>query len=53
MKITEIQRLRFVLAREEEDLRRFLADPRTPTDSIATTKRNIEKIERQIALYTG
>jgi hypothetical protein len=48
---TELQTLRQTLEMEKQDLRRFLNDPQTYAESIATTKRLIEQKEAKISLF--
>jgi hypothetical protein len=50
-KFTELQTLRQSLELDKQDLHRFLADPTTPAESIATVKRTIAAKEARIALY--
>jgi hypothetical protein len=51
MTFTELQVLRQTLELDEQDLLRFLADPTTPAESIATVRRTIERKKAEIALY--
>jgi hypothetical protein len=54
MKFTEIQILRHALVLHKQDLQRFIADPLTNAESIATVERIIAQKEAQIAfLETG
>ena len=54
MKFTELQTLRQALVLDEQDLQRFIADPITNAESIATVKRIIAQKEERIAfLETG
>jgi hypothetical protein len=50
--LTKIAQLRFEIAHENEDLRRFEQNPEQNAESIGTTKRIIEQKEAEFALYT-
>jgi hypothetical protein len=51
MQTTDLQMLRQTLKLDKQDLQRFLADPHTPPESIATVKKAIAEKEAKIALF--
>lgn len=51
MELTRSQELRVLARLEEEDLHRFEFNSRENVESIETTKRNLERYTRELALY--
>lgn len=53
MKFTDLQMLRQTLILDKQDLERFLADPITNAQSVATVRRVIAEKEVKIAMLEG